>query len=110
MKIINAPKRYGKPVTDEVLQEAIERGKQLYGDIPKANGVRFLAKQREIEIDFENGNSVLLPIDKLKEFNNLSNDQLSRLLVGFAGKGLYLDEADLHVSINGLIAECNLNK
>lgn len=110
MEIINARKRSGKPVTDDVLQEAIERGKKLYGDIPKANAVRFLSKQREIEIDFENGNSVLLPIDKLKEFNNLSDDQLSQLIVGFAGKGLYLDEADLHVSIAGLIAECSLNK
>lgn len=108
MEIIKARKRSGKPVTDEVLSEAIARGKKLYGTIPRATAVSFDSLKREIEITFEDQDPVRLLISQLKDLASLSDNQLSRLEVGFAGKGLYLEEADLHVSIEGLITEKNI--
>lgn len=104
MEIVKARKCSGKPVTDEVLEEAIARGKLLYGSIPRATAVIFDNLTREIKISFEDQDSVRLPINQLKEFASLTDNQLSQLKVGFAGKGLILDEADLHISIQGLIA------
>lgn len=106
MITIRARKRSGRPVTDEVWEEAIARGKRLYGSIRRARAVRFEGLNRELQIDFEDGDSVRLPVQRSLELASLSDDQLSRLEVGFAGKGLYLDEADLHVGIQSLIAEC----
>jgi hypothetical protein len=87
-----------------VFEEAVARGKRLYGSIPRATSVRFDGRNRELEIAFEDQEPVRLSISRLKDLASLSDDQLSRLAVGFAGMGLYLDEADLHVSIQGLIA------
>lgn len=105
MEIIKAHKRSGKPVTDKVFSEAIARGKELYGTIPRATKVSFDSIKREIKITFENQDPVILLISQLKDLASLSDNQLSRLEVGFAGKGLYLEEADLHVSIQSLITE-----
>lgn len=105
MEIIKARKRSGKPVTDKVFSEAIARGKKLYGNIPRATKVSFDSIKREIKITFENQDPVILLISQLKDLASLSDNQLSRLEVGFAGKGLYLEEADFHVSIQSLIAE-----
>lgn len=106
MKIISARKGSGRPVTDGVFEEAAERGKLLYGSIPRASRVSFDDRKRELEISFEDQPPVRLEIGRLKNLAALSDDQLSKLKVGFAGKGLYLDEVegDLHVSVQGLIA------
>ena len=106
MTIIRARKRSGAPVTDEVLEEAIARGRRLYGSIRRAIAMRFDRLNRELQIDFEEGDSVRLSVQQSLELASLSDDQLSKLQVGFAGKGLYLDEANLHIGIQSLIAEC----
>lgn len=110
MKIVSARKGSGRQVTDEVFEEAVARGKRLYGSIPRATAVRFDRSNREIEIAFQDQEFVRLSINQLKDLSSLSDDQLSRLAIGFAGKGLYLDEADLHVSIQGLIAASNAHE
>lgn len=106
MTTIRARKRSGAPVTDEVLEEAIARGKRLYGSIRRAIAIHFDHLNRELKIDFEGGDSVRLSVQRSLELASLTDDQLSRLEVGFAGKGLHLDEANLHVGIQSLIAEC----
>lgn len=106
MTTIRARKRSGTPVTDEVMEEAIARGKRLYGSIRRAIAIRFNRLNRELQIDFEGGDSVSLSVQRSSALASLSEDQLSRLAVGFAGKGLYLDEVNLHVGIRSLIAEC----
>lgn len=110
VKIVSARKGSGRQVTDEVFEEAVARGKRLYGVIPQATAVRFDQSNRELEIDFQDQELVKLSVSRLKDLALLSDDQLSRLKVGFAGKGLYLDEADLHVSIQGLIAANNAHE
>jgi hypothetical protein len=108
MKIVNARNVSGMPVTDEVFEQAVARGRKLYGSIPRATRVHFDSLKREIEIFFEGQDQVRLPISQLKGFASLSDNQLARLEVGFAGKGLILEEADLHISIEGLITEKNI--
>ena len=47
---------------------------------------------------------ILLPIDNYPEFAALSVAELRRIEIGYAGSALCLEERDLHVSIEGLVA------
>ena len=104
MKTIIARKTYGKPVTEEVRDEAIARGRQRSIAEPHVTALRYLQSRRAIELDFVDGTAITLPIEKYDELAALSEDALSRLGLGFGGSVLCLDERDLHISIAGLVA------
>ena len=104
MKTLLARKTYGKPVTEEVREEAIVRGKQRSIAEPHATALRYLKRRSAIELDFADGTAITLPIEKYDELAPLSEDDRERLALGFGGSVLCLEERDLHVSIAGLVA------
>ncbi|WP_332853938.1 DUF3606 domain-containing protein [Duganella sp. S19_KUP01_CR8] len=104
MKTIIARKPYGKPVTGEVRDDAIARGRVRSFAGPHATALRYLKSRRAIELDFADRTAITLPIEKYGELASLSEEALSQLELGFGGSVLCLDERDLHISIAGLVA------
>jgi len=104
MKTISARTISGKPVTEEVRDEAVAKGRARTLTSVHAIALRYLKSLRAIELDFADRTSITLPIEKYEELASLSHDALSRLELGLGGSALCLGERNLHISIAGLVA------
>ncbi|KOY00478.1 DUF2442 domain-containing protein [Pseudomonas nunensis] len=102
MKTISAKLQVDRPVTEEVLGEAIERGRLRHKSALQATTVTF--QDGCLTIRFEDGAGVLLPVKLFPEFDGFETEDFAALTVGFSGTALCNEEKDLHVSIAGLIS------
>ena len=103
MSIVTARALFDEPVTDEVLRRAVERGRQRRPAL-HASAVQYEADSQSLRIGFSDLSAVVLPVKNYPELAQLSHAQLDRLVLGFAGSALCLEEQDLHVSIAGLVS------
>lgn len=103
MSIVTARALFDEPVTDEALRRAVERGRQRRPAL-HASAVQYVADSQSLRIGFSDLSAVVLPVKNYPELAQLSPAQLDRLVLGFAGSALCLEEQDLHVSIAGLVS------
>lgn len=103
MRIATVRAPLDEPVTVEVLRRAVERGRQRRPAL-HASAVQYLADSQSLRIGFSDLSAVVLPVKNYPELAQLSCTQLERLVLGFAGSALCLEEQDLHVSIAGLVS------
>ncbi|AYR26558.1 DUF2442 domain-containing protein [Herbaspirillum rubrisubalbicans] len=104
MSTIKAKKRDNAPVTEEVLEQALELGRKRRNTTPQATQVSYLAKLGALAVGFADKTAILLPIGNYPELAELSATELARIKLGYAGSALCLEERDWHVSIVGLVA------
>ena len=104
MRKIKATVRFDQPVTDEVLDRAIERGKPRKNIGVHATSVNYVSKLHALLVGFADLSAVALPVKNYPELAGLSAAELKGLEVGFGGSALCLDKRDLHISITGLVA------
>ncbi|MBL8404706.1 MAG: DUF2442 domain-containing protein [Dechloromonas sp.] len=104
MKTIKAKVRFDEPVTEEVLTQAIERGRLRRSAGLHATGVHYLQAHRSLMVSFADDSAVVLPVSNYPELATLKLAELKHLSVGFGGSALCLAERDLHVSIAGLVS------
>lgn len=102
MKTIKAKLQVDRPVTEDVLDEAIERGQLRHKSGIQATGVTF--QDTRLTVSFEDGTGVVLPVKLFPEFDAFEAEDFVGLTVGFSGTALCHEEKDLHVSIAGLIS------
>ena len=95
-----------EPVTAPVLAQAIKRGRQRRAHQPalEATSLRYVPAQQALHVAFADGSALVLPTKNYAELDALSAADLARLELCFAGTALCLEESDLHVSIEGLVA------
>lgn len=101
---IKATVRFDEPVTAEVLDRAIERGKQRKNAGVHATSVSYVSALKSLLVGFADRSAVALPVQNYPELTALSGAELKDLAVGFGGSALYLDKHDLHISIAGMVA------
>lgn len=102
MKTIKAKPQEDRPVTEAVLDEAIERGKIRHKRGLQATAVSF--QQQCLTVSFEDGTGVLLPVKHFPEFNGFDPEDYAGLKPGLSGTALCHEARDLHVSITGMIS------
>jgi hypothetical protein len=102
MKTIKAKKQVDRPVTETLLDEAIERGQIRRKSAVQATTVTLLDSC--LAVRFEDGSGVLLPVKDYPEFEGFEAEDFAGLKVGFAGTALCHDVRDLQVSIVGMIS------
>lgn len=90
-------------ITQEVLTEAIHKGRKRSQCILHATSVRFLGDLNAVAIGFSDRAAILLPVDNYTELRDLTPDELDGIELGFAGSALCLEHRNMHVSIAGLI-------
>ena len=96
--------RFDEPVTETVVQRAVDRGGRRQPAPLHASAVRYMPEVQALMIKFADQSAVVLPIRNYPELAGLTPDELDRLVLGFAGGALCLEEHDLHVSIAGLVS------
>lgn len=101
---IKSTRRTDVPVTEKVLTQAIERGTKRKDAGVRASSLRYLPPIRSLLVVFADKSAVALPVDNYPELSALTVAQLKRVSLGIGGSALCLDEADMHVSIAGLVA------
>ena len=102
MKAVKAKNQVDRPVTESVLDEAIERGRLRRNSGLQAAGVTFVSPC--LAVSFEDGSGVLLPVKNYPEFDDFGSEDFAGLKVGFAGTALCHEGKDLQVSIAGMIS------
>lgn len=102
MKIIKAKVVADVPLTEALLDQAIQRGQSRGSKGLHAVAVGYQAPN--LSIGFEDGSAVLLPLANYPEFAGCTADDLSELELGFAGTAVCHTRLDLQVSIAGLIS------
>jgi hypothetical protein len=101
---IKATMRFDEPVTAEVLDRAIERGKLRKNAGVHATSVSYVSMIKALLVGFADHSAVALPVRNYPELADLSAADLKGLEVGFGGSALCLDKHDLHISIAGMVA------
>ena len=102
MKTIQAGMLADRPVTEAVLDEAIQRGQVRQKSGLQATSVRFV--EPCLAVSFIDGSGVLLPVQHYPEFDDFDVENFADLKVGFSGTALCHEGKDLHVSIAGMIS------
>lgn len=102
MKTIQAGIQADHPVTEESLEQAIQRGELSRRSGLNARAVTWTGHC--LVISFEDGSGVLLPAKNYPEFDGFDDEDFASLKVGFAGTALCHEGSDLQVSIAGLIS------
>ncbi|VVM51811.1 DUF2442 domain-containing protein [Pseudomonas fluorescens] len=102
MKAVKAKNQVDQPVTESVLDEAIERGRLRRNSGLQAMDVTFL--EPCLAVSFEDGSGVLLPVKRYPEFDDFGSEDFAGLKVGFAGTALCHEGKDLQISIAGMIS------
>lgn len=96
-------RRTDVPVTGKVLALALERGSKRNDAGIRAASLRYLPLIKSLLIVFADKTAVALPVYNYPELSALTVAQLKRVYLGVAGSALCLEEANLHVSIAGLV-------
>ncbi|WP_285432516.1 DUF2442 domain-containing protein [Pseudomonas sp. fls2-241-R2A-110] len=102
MKTIQAGMLADRPVTEKVLDEAIQRGQVRQKNGLHAISVKFV--EPCLAVSFMDGSGVLLPVQHYPEFDDFDIKDFANLEVGFSGTALCHEGKDLHVSISGMIS------
>ena len=104
MTTIKASTRFDEPVTPEVLNQAIERGRKRASVGVRATAVQYLPQLGSLLFSFLDHSAVALPVSNYPELAALDESDLQALTLGFGGSALCLKARDLHVSIAGLVS------
>nr|WP_198984313.1 DUF2442 domain-containing protein [Herbaspirillum sp. ASV7] len=104
MTTIKAKQRDNEPVTPASWERAVAEGRARRSTMLQATQVSYLPRQEALAVGFADNTAILLPINNYPELARLSAAELGRIVIGYAGSALSLEEQDLHVSIAGLVA------
>uniref|UniRef100_A0A7C1WV51 DUF2442 domain-containing protein n=1 Tax=Pseudomonas graminis TaxID=158627 RepID=A0A7C1WV51_9PSED len=104
MKTIKAQEFDDQPVTQRVLNQAIDQGRKRNAPNIQPTTLRFLSELNALAIGFSDQTALLLPVANYPELRELSVSELGQMELGFGGKAIYLDHRDLHMSISGMIS------
>ena len=104
MTTMKASTRFDEPVTQEVLDQAIERGRKRASAGVRATAVQYVPQLGSLLFSFLDRSAVALPVSNYPELAVLDESDLQALTLGFGGSALCLKARDLHVSIAGLVS------
>jgi hypothetical protein len=104
MTTMNASPRFDEPVTQKVLDQAIEHGRKRGPSGIRATAVQYVPQLESLLFRFLDHSAVALPVRNYPELATLDESDLQSLSLDFGGSALCLKTRDLHVSIAGLVS------
>jgi hypothetical protein len=104
MKTIKARKHEDQPVTQRILDQAIDQGRKRSAPNIQPTTLRFLSELNALAIGFSDQTALLLPVANYPELRELSVTELGQIELGFGGKAICLEHRDMHMSISGMIS------
>lgn len=91
-------------LTDAAIDAALERGRAVRANEPRANAARYDHSSGRVIVDLENGCTFAFPPRLAQGLEAASDDQLSAVQILGQGYGLHWEELDVDLSLPGLMA------
>jgi hypothetical protein len=91
-------------LTDHDIDVAIERGRNVRMNEPRARKVRYDRKSSRIVVDLTNGCTFAFPPALAEGLDSATEAQLAQVDILGAGYGLHWEDLDVDLSVPGLLA------
>jgi hypothetical protein len=91
-------------LTDADIDAALERGKAMRTQEPRATGARYDQKAGRVVVDLTNGCVFAFPPKLAQGLETATEEQLSQVEILGAGSGLHWEGLDVDLSVPGLLA------
>lgn len=86
---------------EELLREARERGARAI----RATAVHYDPVERKLVLTLKDGREVKVPVDRLPWLQGVSDEALAKVKLTPAGSGVYWEELDVDLGVEGLLRE-----
>lgn len=96
--------RFIMPTAAE-LAEIRQRTKEADAVEPRAERVRYDARKKQVVLDLRRGAVVAIPLERIRWLRGATARQLAGLYADRTGDAIISDELDMHISIQGLLAD-----
>jgi hypothetical protein len=90
-------------LTDTEIDAALERGRRLQGQEPRASAARFDPRTGKIVVDLTNGCTFVFPARLIEGLQSAADEDLATVEVLPQGHGLHWEGPDVDISIPGLV-------
>jgi hypothetical protein len=91
-------------ITDAEYTMALEVGREEHGSEMRAQSARYVADRDALEIITRRGAGFLIPRAWISAFKDVPVSALARLEIWPDGSAIELEERDIHISVQGLLA------
>lgn len=98
----------GSETSDAAIKSALTRGAKLAKVAPQAAKVEYMSVKKRMELTFPDGSTLGLPIAQFDEFARLTEKQRTTVQLAYNGSALRVEDADLVVSIAGMVAQLDM--
>ncbi|MGH8323821.1 MAG: DUF2442 domain-containing protein [Steroidobacteraceae bacterium] len=94
-----------RPISDAEYTAALSRGRTEAATELRARAVRYLADRDVLEIETNRDGGFLIPRAWIGALQEIPADELARLEVWPDGSAIELEARDIHISVDGLLAD-----
>lgn len=90
-------------LTDAEIDAALERGRRLQAEEPRASAARFDPQTGKITLDLTNGCTFVFPARLIQGLEGAVEDDLAAVELLPRGRGLHWEGPDVDISVPGLV-------
>lgn len=90
------------------IKRALTRGSELARTTPHAASVRYASTKKLMELIYPDGTTLGLPVAQFDEFARLTEKQRATVKLAYNGTALRVEDADLVVSIAGMVSQLDI--
>ncbi len=90
-------------LTDAEIDAALERGRQIQAQEPRAAAVHFDPRTGKITLDLTNGCTFVFPARLIQGLEGAADDELAAVELLPQGRGLHWERPDVDISVPGLV-------
>jgi hypothetical protein len=89
--------------TDAEIDAALERGRRIQGQEPRASAAHFDPRTGKITLDLTNGCTFIFPARLIQGLEGAADDALAAVELLPQGGGLHWESPDVDISVPGLV-------
>jgi hypothetical protein len=90
-------------LSDVEIDAALERGRRLQAQEPRASAARFDHQTGKITLDLTNGCTFVFPVRLIQGLDGATDDDLAAVELLPQGRGLHWEGPDVDISVHGLV-------
>ena len=90
-------------LTDAEIDAALERGKRVQAEEPRASAAHFDRRTGKITLDLTNGCTFVFPARLIQGLEEVGDDELATITLLPQGRGLHWEASDVDISVPGVV-------
>ena len=90
-------------LTDAEIDAALERGRRIQAQEPRASAAHFDSRTGKITLDLTNGCTFVFPARLIQGLEGAADDELAAVELLPQGRGLHWERPDVDISVPGVV-------